>query len=275
MQVDKKEALRYMGVRGEPDAQTLALIGDCIPRLTGVAAFKYTALELPVTIEDDAVSFSGITVKSRALARHIAGSAHVLLFAATLGAGVDRLMQAYAATDIPRAAALQACAASLLENAADEAQAGCEKEYAEKGLYLRPRFSPGYGDFSLAVQPDILRLLDAQKRIGLFATKNIMLTPTKSITAVIGVSSQPCAAKPGCAGGNKNGTARFARKQTVDSIFWGLCPQSPTPRGHVPWESLYFATALDRAVAGVGSKGRYGPWRRFGGRASNVPITTN
>lgn len=207
MRVDKKEALRYLGVRGEPDAQTLALIDDCIPRLTGVTAFKYTTLELPVTIADDAVSLSGITVKSRALARHIAGSAYALLFAATLGAGVDRLMQAYAATDIPRAAALQACAASLLESGADEAQAGYEKEYAAKGLYLRPRFSPGYGDFSLAVQPDILRLLDAQKRIGLFATKNNMLTPTKSITAVIGVSSQPCGGKPGCAACGKTDCA--------------------------------------------------------------------
>ena len=207
MQVDKKEALRYLGVRGEPDAQTLALIDDCIPRLASVAAFKYTALELPVNIADDAVSLSGVTVKSRALARHIAGSAHALLFAATLGAGVDRLMQAYAATDIPRAAALQACAASLLESGADEAQACYEKEYAAKGLYLRPRFSPGYGDFSLSVQPDILRLLDAQKRIGLFATKNNMLTPTKSITAVIGVSRQPCGGKPGCAACNKTDCA--------------------------------------------------------------------
>lgn len=207
MQVDKKEALRYLGVRGEPDAQTLALIDDCTVHLMGVAAFKHTALELPATIADDVITFSGVTVKSRALARHIAGSAHVLLFAATLGAGVDRLMQAYAATDIPMAAALQACAASLLESGADEVQAGYEKEYAQKGLYLMPRFSPGYGDFSLAVQPDILRLLDAQRRIGLFATKNNMLTPTKSITAVIGVSSQPCGGKPGCAACNKTDCA--------------------------------------------------------------------
>lgn len=207
MQVDKKEALRYLGVRGEPDAQTLALIDDCIPRLTGVAAFKHTALELPVAIADDIISFSGLTVKSRALARHIVGSAHALLFAATLGAGVDRLMQAYAAADIPMAATLQACAASLLESGADEAQADYEKEYSEKGLYLRPRFSPGYGDFSLAVQPDILRLLDAQKRIGLFATKNNMLTPTKSITAVIGVSDQPCGGKAGCAACGKTDCA--------------------------------------------------------------------
>lgn len=207
MQVDKKEALRYLGVRGEPDAQTLALLDDCTARLMGVAAFKHTALELPVAIADDAITFSGVTVKSHALARHIAGSAHALLFAATLGAGVDRLMQAYAATDIPMAAALQACAASLLESGADEAQAGFVKHYAQKGLYLMPRFSPGYGDFSLAVQPDILRLLDAQRRIGLFATKNNMLTPTKSITAVIGVSSQPCGGKPGCAACNKTDCA--------------------------------------------------------------------
>ncbi len=199
MQVDNKEALRYLGVRGEPDEQTSSLIYDCVPQLMQAASFKYIALELPVQIEGETVSFPGLTILSRALARHIAGCESALLFAATLGAGIDRLMQEFAASDLPAAAALQACAASLLESAVDEAQAEYEKPFAARTLYFKPRFSPGYGDFSLEHQPDILRMLDAQKRIGLFCTKNNMLTPTKSITAVIGISDRPGGIKAGCA----------------------------------------------------------------------------
>ena len=199
MRVDIKEALRYLGVRGEPDEQTLSLITDCVPQLMQAASFKHIALELPVEIQGETISFPGLTIVSRALARHIAGCGSALLFAATLGAGIDRLMQEFAASDLPLAAALQACAASLLESAADEAQAEYEKPVSARDLYFRPRFSPGYGDFSLAHQPDILRMLDAQKRIGLFCTKNNMLTPTKSITAVIGISDRPGGVKAGCA----------------------------------------------------------------------------
>lgn len=199
MRVDIKEALRYLGVRGEPDEQTLSLISECEPQLMQAASFKHIALELPVQIEGETVSFPGLVIVSRALARHIAGCESVLLFAATLGADVERMMQEFTASDLPLAAALQACAASLLESAADEAQAEYEKLFAARALYFRPRFSPGYGDFSLEHQPDILRVLDAQKRIGLFCTKNNMLTPTKSITAVIGISDKPGGVKAGCA----------------------------------------------------------------------------
>jgi hypothetical protein len=50
------------------------------------------------------------------------------------------------------------------------------------------RFSPGYGDLPLDIQTEFLQILDAPKRIGLNTTANNILTPRKSVTAVIGLS---------------------------------------------------------------------------------------
>lgn len=59
---------------------------------------------------------------------------------------------------------------------------------AVPGLYLKPRFSPGYGDWQLEDQQKILQLLNCEKKIGLTLTDGYMLTPVKSVTAVIGLS---------------------------------------------------------------------------------------
>jgi len=86
---------------------------------------------------------------------------------------------------------LQACAAAMLEEYLDEWQTALEADMKKEGYYIRPRFSPGYGDFDIAHQDMILRMLDTAKKIGLTLTGGNMLTPSKSVTAVIGVSRLP------------------------------------------------------------------------------------
>ena len=68
---------------------------------------------------------------------------------------------------------------------------------AAEGLTLRPRFSPGYGDFPISCQRALLRALEAPKRIGLTATETMMLTPTKSVTALVGLSPEAAPCRPG------------------------------------------------------------------------------
>ena len=63
-----------------------------------------------------------------------------------------------------------------------------------EGWHLRPRFSPGYGDFPLSCQRELLTLLRAPETIGLTAGESMLLLPTKSVTAVMGRSrlALPC-----------------------------------------------------------------------------------
>ena len=64
------------------------------------------------------------------------------------------------------------------------------REAAERGLFLRPRFSPGYGDFSLEHQREFFRILEVQKKIGVTLTESLLMMPSKSVTAVIGLSEE-------------------------------------------------------------------------------------
>ncbi len=67
---------------------------------------------------------------------------------------------------------------------------------------MRWRFSPGYGDWDVHAQPDLLRLTQAET-IGVSLTESFMLRPRKSVTAVIGLlrggTDAGKAAPKGCA----------------------------------------------------------------------------
>ncbi len=89
-------------------------------------------------------------------------------------------------TDMAKTVVLQACAAALLEEYCDECQERIRQEMESEGRYLRPRFSPGYGDFPIECQRDMVRMLDCAKSIGLTLTESCMMAPSKSVTAVIG-----------------------------------------------------------------------------------------
>ena len=53
---------------------------------------------------------------------------------------------------------------------------------------LRPRFSCGYGDFEIKHQAEILDFLDAKKRIGVYLLDSYMMTPFKTVTAIVGIA---------------------------------------------------------------------------------------
>ena len=219
MRVNKKEALRYLGFSQlEPDSQTEAILNACLPALENAAAFKYTLREFPITVSENSITLNGDVIKSRALSIHLKTCTHCLLFCATLGAGVDTLIKAYAKTDMPACLVLHACAASLLESAVDNVQDELRQAYAKRGLCFCERFSPGYGDFSLSYQQTLLRILDAAKTIGLSCTEKSMLVPLKSITAIIGITnSEPTTNSRGCSSCTLNKTCLY-KKPAIENL---------------------------------------------------------
>ena len=149
--------------------------------------------------DDGCIQIGQMNIESRNLRKNMNGCEKAIVLGATLGAQVDLLMRKHALSDMARVVTLQACATTILEEYLDDWQGKMEEEMAKEGLYLRPRFRHGYGDFSIGHQEEILRMLDAAKTIGLTMTAGGMLTPMKSVTAVIGLSriKAPCHIK-GC-----------------------------------------------------------------------------
>ena len=193
---DRQEALRYLGYRGaQPDAAVSARLDACAAELQAAARprsiFRRFALTHPSA---DTLCIADVTVCSRDLSRNLRGCMGVYLMAATLGIEADRLLARASAVRMSDAVLYQAAAAAMIETVCDGVNDMIRCEAAGEGLYCRPRFSPGYGDFSIEHQRDFARLLDTARQIGLTVTESCLLAPTKSVTAVIGLTNtpQPC-----------------------------------------------------------------------------------
>lgn len=189
MEVNEKEVLRYLGYgQTQAEERILEEIRDCGAQLLQAATPRAVWKHIPLSFPESGVSLGSLHVPGSDLRAHVTGCGEAVLFAATLGAGVDTLLERTARVDMSRAVILQAAAAALTESFCDEKEREISREAAERRLFLRPRYSPGYGDFPITLQRDILRILDCPKRIGLSVTDGCMLVPTKSVTAVIGLT---------------------------------------------------------------------------------------
>lgn len=189
MVVDRKEIFRYLGYRGkEPDAGTKQLVEVCIAELLSNMEPRMIVRESYVTMKEGMVECGYFCTRSKKLAVNLSGCDRMLLMAATLGIGADRLLYRYGKTQIAKAVVMQATATAVIEAYCNELCEQWKAEYKRLGMYLRPRFSPGYGDFSLECQKEILNGLNAATRIGLTLTDGGMMMPSKSVTAVIGLS---------------------------------------------------------------------------------------
>lgn len=202
-EIDWGEARRYLGLHrpgGTVDGALEAQLSDCGRELTEAARPRCVWRRFPLALGDRLAVVAGMRVESAHLRRRLEGCSGAYLFAATLGPEVDRLLRRAAVTDMSRAVMVQACAASLLEAYCDECCGRMAEELAGEGLSLRPRFSPGYGDFPVSFQRALLEALEAPKRIGLTATEAMMLAPTKSVTAVVGLARDGTNCRPGGCG---------------------------------------------------------------------------
>ncbi len=203
-----KEAVRYLGYgKNAVDDQTLRLIADSFGKLQSVMSRKsvYRIFDLEQADAEN-IRFGNLAVKSKNLGKNLQGCDKIVLFGATLGIEVDQLLSRTSKTDMAKTVVLQACAAALLEEYCDECQEQVGAELQEEGRFLRPRFSPGYGDFPIECQKNVIQMLDSAKRIGLTITESFMMTPSKSVTAVIGAGTDPVqCCRQGCeACGKKN-----------------------------------------------------------------------
>lgn len=201
-----KEVLRYAGVRDEKLCGS-EIIENAVKAINDVgeaSSPRSMSKECELKINAYECNIDGMKVMSKSLADHLKGCDKALLFAATLGSGADTLIRRYSEVKISYAVMLQAAAAELIELYCNQESEKLESEYAAgtDGYFLRPRFSPGYGDFSIYHQSELISRLNAYKYMGLTVSNGNLMTPIKSVTAVIGLTKQKQSGKTGsCASG--------------------------------------------------------------------------
>ena len=190
VEITRKEVYRYLGYKnGLIDEKTKDMIESCIKELEQIAMPKFIYQVYPLSVSGNRIDFSVFQTNSKHLGINLKGCSKVALFAATLGIQVDLLIGKYSKLEVSKAFFMQAIAAAMIEDYCNYYQHMIEKEMEKEGLYARPRFSPGYGDFSLEHQKEITSILNTPKTIGLTVTDTLILAPAKSVTAIIGFST--------------------------------------------------------------------------------------
>ena len=190
-QLNTDEILRYMGT--PPDqagAELRALAEECAREMLAAARprWAYRVFDLEFALGGVRLG-KALLLPGEDLKRHLAGCGRAVLFAATLSAQADGLIRRAESRDMLRALALDCAAAAAVEELCDQIEGELQENFP--GCFFPFRYSPGYGDLPLTLQGELLNLLDAPRKIGLCASAAHILTPRKSVTAILGVSDTP------------------------------------------------------------------------------------
>jgi hypothetical protein len=113
-----REALRY--ARASASSPRLdELMFDCLAECEGVLNYKIAYCELSFTIIGDFCDFGAFSVRSRALSENLASAKKVILFVASVGARIDRLIEKYERISPLRALMVSAIGSERVEALAD------------------------------------------------------------------------------------------------------------------------------------------------------------
>lgn len=186
-EISIKEAARYIGIRTVPDEQTAELFEryEKIVRSRLRPAYVYRVAE--IDFKEGSVVLSGMDVPltGESIQKLLEGCNRAVILGATVSAEADRLIRETSVVDMAAALVVDALCSAAIEQVCDRAEV---EIFGDMLKNMRTyRFSPGYGDLPIELQKDWLNYLNAQRRIGLSCTDSYLLTPTKSVTAIIGI----------------------------------------------------------------------------------------
>lgn len=189
--LNRAEVLRYLSCKSV-DEITDRYITECEALLLEkcTPAYVYGCFDVDTSggkaVIDKYMIFGGADIK-----KHLSQSRKCAVMAVTLGIEADRQIRSLSVTSVAKAVVMDACATAYIEQLCDMVQG----EISQKHGNVNFRYSPGYGDFPIDAQFDILKLLDAQRKIGLTLSGTKMLIPSKSVTAVLGFVDEDTACR--------------------------------------------------------------------------------
>ena len=184
--VNLKEVLRYAGAR-QSTPELEALILECLEEIRDKLTYKVCYAEFDIVFKEDSIDLGFMTSTSRDLRKNLSGCNKAVLFAATVGIEVDRLIARYASVSPTKSLIFDAIGAERIESLCDAFNREISQSAAAQGYKTRPRFSAGYGDFHIEAQKDIFTVLGCHAKIGLSLGNNLLMSPSKSVTAIIGI----------------------------------------------------------------------------------------
>lgn len=215
--IDRDEAFRYMGAKGEVPQNISQIADECEELLIKSVTPVYVWKMYDISHRSGGIAVSGtdILLKGIDISEHLKDCFECILMCATLSAGADKVIKSCEVTGMEKAVIADCLASAACEQICDTAEWEIQHTLSEYGYYYTWRFSPGYGDLPIDIQPRFLEALDAQKRIGVTVTESCILIPRKSVTAVIGISDREISkGKRGCNSCNMRDRCKFRKSGT-------------------------------------------------------------
>ncbi len=179
LNIKKAEALRYAGVKGKADQNTLALFDNAFELLSECVKPKAVYKCVDVSYTENSVIVDGEEIKSQGLKKFLKGARGCALLAATAGIEADRLINRYSYVEPSLALMIDAISAAAVEALCNKI---CGQDFK---VEEQCRFSPGYSDFPINYQKCIVSALSADLNVGIHLTNSLMLAPSKSVTAIV------------------------------------------------------------------------------------------
>lgn len=190
----RAEVLQYLGWRGsEIPPEVDAQIDRCIAETLAAAQPRYIYKWFEIERTQNGIQLAGtdVVLPGQDVQMLLADCKSCVMMAATLGAGLEVCIRRAQVRDMTRAIILDCCGSAAIEAVCDRAEQEIRGALGAAAQHLTDRFSPGYGDMPIGFQREMTALLDTGRQIGLTLTNSCILTPRKSVTAVIGLADRP------------------------------------------------------------------------------------
>ena len=184
-----REAARYAGLPRE-NTELDELIMQCFEECRANLTYKVCYIEHDILRDGEALDLGFAKVRSLALAKNLEGCESIILFCATVGLHIDRLIKRYSGISEVKSLIFQAIGAERVEALCAVFTNDIKESLAVSEKCTVPRFSPGYGDLSLSHQRDIFNALKPENKIGVTLNQSLLMSPTKSVSAIIGIKNK-------------------------------------------------------------------------------------
>ncbi len=189
--VSEREILRYAGCAAA-DKGIKKLLEAAVSEAEEHLIYRVCYREISVATNADICDLSFVRLESKTLANTLKDCKQAVIFAATVGIALDRLIAKYSRTSPAKAVMLDALGTERIEALCDKFCCDLAELKLKEGLFLKPRVSAGYGDIPLQLQAQLFELLDCPRQIGLTLNQSMLMSPSKSVTAIVGITEKCC-----------------------------------------------------------------------------------
>ena len=185
---DEKEILRYAMLPSFAPAPEELPMKESLAAAKGAVQCQAVWCRYPLKRDGEELDLGFARTTSKGLKQHLEGCDEIILFACTAGAEMDRRIARAKLSSPAKALLMHAIGAQQVEGGCDRLCRQLAEQFPDREL--TDRFSPGYGDLPLEMQKDVMTALDCGRTVGITLTDSLLMTPSKSVTAIIGMKER-------------------------------------------------------------------------------------